>query len=197
MKTSPYLKVYAARYLKNEKESILLHTQKHFAELINDTKGIKLINEQIGFLEREWSYIEAAIITEYRELNGNSMNIDNLYNNPTALLNYCKLILNEGDELFICDKEGTLINTVSIEAVRTFQEDSIQTILFKTNKSLICTETRKRSNLFYLKVDNSNVKNKEISTFFSDHFEATNIFKEPLKVAEECEKQLICKNQKC
>ncbi|MGF9891097.1 hypothetical protein ABEX78_20785 [Priestia megaterium] len=197
MKTSPYLKVYAARYLKNEKESISLHLQKHFAELIKDTKEIKLIDEQIGFLKREWSYIQAAIVTEYRELNGSSMNIDNLYNDSTALSKYCKLILNEGNELFICDKEGTLINTVSIEAVRTSQEDSIQTILFKTNKSLICTETRKRSNLFYLKVDNSKIENREVSIFFSDHLEATNIFKEPLKVVEECQSQLVSKNKKC
>ncbi|MFB8424812.1 hypothetical protein ACFC4S_22625 [Priestia megaterium] len=196
MNTSSYLKVYAARYLKNEKESISLHTQKHFAELIKDTQQIKLIDEQIGFLKREWSYIQAAIVTEYRELNGNSMNIDNLYNNSTALSNYCNLILNEGNELFVCDKEGTLINTVSIEVVRSSQEDSIQTILFKTNKDLIYTETRKRSNQFYLKVDKSIEKSKEISIFFSDHFEATNIFKEPLKVAAECEKQLVCKKKK-
>ena len=189
MKINSYLKVLAKQYLENKEKIISLKTTQDYMVSIKDTTSAKLINVQITLIKKQCDYIETAIITEYRELNPEGINVDDLYTKPEAFADWCSLMLLDVYEVLVCDEKGTLINTVSIDVVGETLNDTnhTKTFEFTTNKNFSCSTKDNIANTFYLINKKTDEGNDLVSIYSSNNVEVTNLFKEPLNVLSRCE----------
>lgn len=201
MNTNSYLKVLAANYVEMIKDyNSLSKERKHYfkSEVLSEQEKSSVIIEKLMFLAESSNDVLEKVIDEYYKLNPKASKIPN---DPNSHLEFCQKIVSSGNEIFVQNENGTLVDATLVNLSCVVQREQGDYVnggyIFNTSTSIYNSKLDKSTNKFYINFPHPEKEGFEIYFLERDELisksNVTKLFADSQAVYKECDQQMVGK----